>query len=201
MIDILVYLFANYHDFSARPKTKTLKRKLSAVGFKAEAISMALHWLDGLKAATVVDLPASRDALRIYREQEQRKLGVDCLGFIAFLEAADLMAPALRELVIDRAMTLDDDHVPLGKVQDHRPDGSLESRAGSRAPDRRGTCLTTATHELPLLSARLRHKSSRPPRSPGTTRCCAALLAKRGRVLLSWPTGISRDSPFCHSPG
>jgi Smg protein len=117
MIDILVYLFANYHSFSARPKTKALKRKLSAVGFKAEAISMALHWLDGLKAATVVDLPASRDALRIYREQEQRKLGVDCLGFIAFLEASDLITPALRELVIDRAMTLDDDHVPLGKFK------------------------------------------------------------------------------------
>ncbi|MBN8448374.1 MAG: DUF494 domain-containing protein [Candidatus Accumulibacter sp.] len=117
MIDILVYLFANYHDFNARPKTKTLKRKLSAVGFKDEAIGVALRWLDGLKATAVVDLPASHRALRVYLATEQQKLGLDGLGFIAFLEAANLITPALRELVIERAMILDDDPVPLAKFK------------------------------------------------------------------------------------
>ena len=117
MIDILVYLFANYHDFNARPKTKTLKRKLSAVGFKDEAISVALRWLDGLKATAIVDLPAGHRALRVYLAREQQKLGLDGLGFIAFLEAADLITPALRELVIERAMILDDDPVPLAKFK------------------------------------------------------------------------------------
>jgi Smg protein len=117
MIDILVYLFANYHDFNARPKTKTLKRKLSAVGFKDEAISVALRWLDGLKGAAIVDLPAGHRALRVYLAREQQKLGLDGLGFIAFLEAADLITPALRELVIERAMMLDDDPVPLAKFK------------------------------------------------------------------------------------
>ena len=117
MIDILVYLFANYHDFNARPKTKTLKRKLSAVGFKDEAISVALRWLDGLKATAIVDLPAGHRALRVYLPREQQKLGLDGLGFIAFLEAADLITPALRELVIERAMMLDDDPVPLAKFK------------------------------------------------------------------------------------
>lgn len=116
MIDILVYLFANYHDFNARPKTKTLKRKLSAVGFKDEAISVALRWLDGLKATAVVDLPASHRALRVYLATEQQKLGLDGLGFIAFLEAANLITPALRELVIERAMILDDDHLPSSRL-------------------------------------------------------------------------------------
>lgn len=117
MIDILVYLFANYHDFNARPKRKTLKRKLSAVGFKDEAISVALRWLDGLKAAAIVDLPAGHRVLRVYLAREQQKLGLDGLGFIAFLEAADLITPALRELVIERAMMLDDDPVPLAKFK------------------------------------------------------------------------------------
>jgi len=117
MIDILVYLFANYHDFNARPKTKTLKRKLSAVGFKDEAISVALRWLDGLKATAIVDLPAGHRALRVYLAREQQKLGLDGLGFIAFLEAVDLITPALRELVIERAMILDDDPVPLAKFK------------------------------------------------------------------------------------
>ena len=117
MIDILVYLFANYHDFNARPKTKTLKRKLSAVGFKDEAISVALRWLDGLKAEAVVDLPAGHRALRVYLAGEQQKLGVDGLGFIAFLETANLLTPALRELAIERAMILDDAPVPLAKLK------------------------------------------------------------------------------------
>ena len=117
MIDILVYLFENYHDFSARPKTKTLKRRLSAVGFKEEAITVALRWLDGLKATSAVDRPRDQRALRIYLPNEQRKLGLDCLAFIAFLEAADMLEPALRELVVEGAMLLDDDPVPLAKFK------------------------------------------------------------------------------------
>jgi len=128
MIDILVYLFANYHDFNARPKTKTLKRKLSAVGFKDEAISAALRWLDGLKAAAIVDLPNGHRALRVYLAREQQKLGHEGLGFIAFLEAADLITPALRELVIE----------PTCQVQDYRFDGPLESPTRPRATGRRG---------------------------------------------------------------
>lgn len=117
MIDILVYLFANYHDFSARPKTRTLRRRLSAVGFNDEAIGIALRWLDGLKGAPMLDWPDGHQALRIYVAEEQRKLGPDCLGFIAFLEASGLLGPALRELVVERALTLDDDPVPLGKFK------------------------------------------------------------------------------------
>jgi Smg protein len=117
MIDILVYLFENYHDFSARPKTKTLKRRLSAVGFEQEAITTALSWLDGLKATPVIEHPGDQRALRIYLPEEQRRLGVECLAFIAFLEAADMLAPALRELVVEGAMLLDDDPVPLAKFK------------------------------------------------------------------------------------
>jgi len=117
MIDILVYLFENYHDFSARPKTKTLKRRLSAIGFEQEAISVALRWLDGLKSTPTIEGPRDQRALRIYLPEEQRKLGPDCLAFIAFLEAADMLPPALRELVVEGAMLLDDDPVPLAKFK------------------------------------------------------------------------------------
>lgn len=117
MIDILVYLFENYHDFSARPKSKALKRRLSAVGFQEEAIGVALRWLDGLKAAPVIEGPDDHRALRVYLPEEQRKLGLECLSFIAFLEGADLLPPALRELVVEGAMLLDDDPVPLAKFK------------------------------------------------------------------------------------
>jgi Smg protein len=31
-------------------------------------------------------------------------LGADCLGFITFLESSGVLPPALREIVVDRAM-------------------------------------------------------------------------------------------------
>lgn len=117
MIDILVYLFANYHDFKARPKTRALKRKLSAVGFSAAAIGEALQWLDSLNDRPVVELADSHHAMRVYTRWEQRKLGIDCLGFVAFLEANRLLGPAMREMVVERAMILDDEPVPLAKFK------------------------------------------------------------------------------------
>ena len=117
MIEILVYLFENYGSFSARPKARTLRRRLSAVGFQDQSITAALRWLDGLTAAPPVDLPERPQALRVYLAAEHRKLGRDCLGFIAFLESAGLLAPTLRELVIEGAMLLEDDPVPLAKFK------------------------------------------------------------------------------------
>jgi len=60
-------------------------------------------------------LPATHNSLRVYSVAEQDHLGAECLGFIHFLETAGILAPALREIVLDRAMaanrhpvTLDD---------------------------------------------------------------------------------------------
>lgn len=116
MIDILVYLFENYQDFSAHPKTATLARKLTSLGFEADEISEALDWLEGLKAAPVVEF-ATDGAIRIYTADEQAKLGVDCLSFIAFLETAGVITAALRELVIERGMMLDDEPIPLARFK------------------------------------------------------------------------------------
>lgn len=117
MIDILVYLLTNYHDFGARPKMRTLRRNLSAVGFEDQAIRDALRWLDGLETAVMAEVPACHRAMRVYLAQEQGKLGTDCMGFIAFLERTALLTPALRELVVERAMLLDDHPVPLAKLK------------------------------------------------------------------------------------
>ena len=117
MIDILVYLFENYYDFTAHPKPDALARKLTAVGFEAEEISVALEWLNGLKTARVAEFASDRRAVRIYTDDEQQKLGVDCLNFIVFLEQAGVIAPTLRELIVERGMSLDDDPVPLTKFK------------------------------------------------------------------------------------
>lgn len=117
MIDILVYLFENYQDFSAHPKSATLARKLSSLGFEADEISKALEWLEGLKATPVAEFPTDPRAIRIYTDDEQAKLGTDCLSFIAFLEAAGVITASLRELVIERAMMPGEEPIPLARFK------------------------------------------------------------------------------------
>ena len=117
MIDILVYLFENYHDFSSHPKPDALARKLSAVGFDEDEISVALGWLSGLKNAQIAEFSGTRQSLRVYLAEEQQKLGTECLNLIFFLESASVITPAMRELIVERAMMLEDDLIPLAKFK------------------------------------------------------------------------------------
>lgn len=117
MIDILVYLFENYYDFSSHPTSDALARKLSAVGFDDSEISMALVWLTGLKEARVAEFTSDRRSTRVYSAEEVSKLGCECLGFVFFLESAGVITPALRELIVERGMMLEDSPVPLSKFK------------------------------------------------------------------------------------
>lgn len=117
MIDILVYLFENYQDLSAHPKPDALARKLSDIGFEDEDISLALVWLNGLKNTQSAEWTCSPLAQRVYTAEEQFRLGAECLSFVIFLETAGVISPKLRELVIEHAMILDDDPVPLDKFK------------------------------------------------------------------------------------
>lgn len=119
MFEVLVFVYENYWRGDACPELPQLGRKLSAAGFEPEEIQQALAWLDGLNlAARSVPQPdaapaaeafaglpeASAQSLRVYSAAEQDHLGADCLGFVCFLESAGVLPPALREIVIDRAM-------------------------------------------------------------------------------------------------
>jgi Smg protein len=42
----------------------------------------------------------------VYSSAERQQLGVDALGFISFLEGADVLPPHMREIVVDRAMAV-----------------------------------------------------------------------------------------------
>lgn len=129
MFEVLVFVYENYWRGDACPEPEQLGRKLSAHGFEAEEIRDALQWLDGLSLATQgVPLvrspetddsasvtvgertqagaawPQSASAMRIYSSAEQDHLGAECIGFIRFLELADVLPCGMREILIDRAM-------------------------------------------------------------------------------------------------
>lgn len=141
MFEVLVYVYENYWQGDACPELDQLGRKLTAAGFEASEIQDALVWLNGLNIAahsTQICLPPSDEELpesavssrpsttagmqnqspgsmRVYSVAEQDHLGAEILGFVTFLESADVLPPHMREIVIDRAMaapgspvTLDD---------------------------------------------------------------------------------------------
>ncbi len=120
MFEILVYLFENYYDFDARPAPDTLARKLSAAGFSEDEISEAFDWLSGLKSeisASDDSLHISSRSMRLYTDDEHDKLGSEGVGFLTFLGNAGVVSPAIRELIIDRALALSDDQVSLGRLK------------------------------------------------------------------------------------
>ncbi|TFY97869.1 DUF494 family protein [Ramlibacter rhizophilus] len=133
MFEVLVFVYENYWRGDACPELHQLERKLSAHGFEPEEIQEALLWLDGLSlAAQNAQLapdeacPASTGfapvlpsptSLRVYSVAEQDHLGAECLGFLSFLDAAGVLPPPLREIVVDRAMAAPGDPVSLDELK------------------------------------------------------------------------------------
>ncbi|WP_427914286.1 DUF494 domain-containing protein [Ramlibacter sp. MMS24-I3-19] len=127
MFEVLVFVYENYWRGDACPELELLGRKLSAQGFEPEEIQQALVWLDGLHLVahgteldTTASAPlssASVHSMRIYSVAEQDHLGSQCLGFISFLESAGVLPPALREIVVDRAMAAPGDPVSVDDLK------------------------------------------------------------------------------------
>lgn len=120
MFDVLVYLYENYFRPDACPDADTLARKLSAAGFEGEEISDALSWLSGLADTARATLPMARNqgaSFRVFTEFEYERLGAESIGFLHFLDAAGVLSPALREVVIERGLAADEAPVPIGQFK------------------------------------------------------------------------------------
>lgn len=59
----------------------------------------------------------STNSLRVYSIAEQVHLGAQCLGFVCFLEAAGVLPPHMREIVIDRVMAAPGEPVALDDLK------------------------------------------------------------------------------------
>ena len=119
MFDILVYLYETYYRPDACPEPEALARKLSAVGFDDVEISEALVWLTDLTemAGAEQNTAFSSSGTRFYVDSEYDALGSAAVGFIQFLESAKVLTPVQREIVIERALALDESPVGPGKLK------------------------------------------------------------------------------------
>ena len=132
MFEVLAFVYENYWNAQACPQWDHLERKLNAVGFDAQEIQDALNWLTGLSQvaqgtentassdiptyATVASVQ-SANSMRVYSVAEQDHLGSECLGFVTFLEASNVLPASMREIVMDRAMAAPGDPLPLDDLK------------------------------------------------------------------------------------
>ena len=120
ILDVLLYLFENYFydDPDAVRDRDSLQHGLIQAGFSPAEISKAFDWLDGLanQRPTLAE-PRANGPVRVFVEAELDRLDRECLGFLMFLEQHGVLDADQRELVIDRAMALDQEEVDLDDLK------------------------------------------------------------------------------------
>ncbi|RLA24298.1 MAG: hypothetical protein DRQ62_05160 [Gammaproteobacteria bacterium] len=118
IFDVLIYLFENYMDseIDIIPDTNMLQTELKAAGFNSGNISKAFEWLDTLALHEEPTFKSSKN-FRIFCAEEIQKLDMECRNFILFLQGMDILTPISRELVIDRAMAIENKHISIEELK------------------------------------------------------------------------------------
>jgi len=120
ILDVLLFLFEHYfyEDPDAVRDRDSLQQGLLQAGFSPAEINKAFDWLDEL----AVQRPTTAEArvggpVRVFVEAELDRLDIECRGFLMFLEQHGVLDADQRELVMDRAMALDQDEVDVDDLK------------------------------------------------------------------------------------
>jgi Smg protein len=125
-LDVLLYLFEHYFTEDAAPplgdrdslSNGPLLKELTQAGFSPAEIHKAFDWLDALAEQRPSAGPPRADGpIRVYFGPELDKLDVESRGFLLFLEQQGILDADQRELVLDRAMALDQDELDLDDLK------------------------------------------------------------------------------------
>ena len=126
ILDVLLYLFEHYFtndaiaasgdDFTDRDGP--LMGELTDAGFSTAEVRKAFDWLDALaRQRPAAGQPRSNGPTRVFHGAELDKLDVESRGFLLFLEQHGVLDADQRELVLDRAMALDQDELDLDDLK------------------------------------------------------------------------------------
>jgi Smg protein len=120
ILNVLLYLFEHYiYDQPELVQDPdTLQNNLIQAGFSPSEVSKAFDWLETLAQ----DRPqgqtwAAKGPTRLFTGPELDRFDVDAQGFLMFLEQHGVVSAEQRELVIDRAMALDQDDIELDDLK------------------------------------------------------------------------------------
>lgn len=125
ILDVLLYLFEHYlttdADMSGEQESLengALFEELGRAGFSTAEINKAFEWLDALaRQRPTAETPRAGGPVRVFHGAELEKFDAEARGFLLFLEQHGILDAGQRELVIDRAMALDQDQVELDDLK------------------------------------------------------------------------------------
>ncbi|GAB3736158.1 DUF494 family protein [Luteimonas pelagia] len=126
ILDVLLYLFEHYFTVDDPPpvgdrdalRAGPLFDELTGAGFSTAEIHKAFDWLDALaEQRPSASAPRIDGPMRVYFGPELDKLDTDCRGFLLYLEQHGVLDAHQRELVLDRALALDQDELDLDDLK------------------------------------------------------------------------------------
>ena len=120
ILDVLLYLFEHYFydDPDAVRDRDSLQNGLIQAGFSPTEINKAFDWLDELaEQRPALAEPRTGGPVRLFVEAESDRLDAECRGFLMLLEQHGVLDADQRELVLDRAMALDQDEIDLDDLK------------------------------------------------------------------------------------
>ena len=118
IFDVLIYLFENYldDDIDLIPDSEGIKTELLQAGFEQAEVNRAFDWLEALSEKDYIN-PSISSAFRIFCQQEEVKLDMECRNFLLFLEHSGILTATTREIVIDRALAIEHQTLTLDELK------------------------------------------------------------------------------------
>jgi Smg protein len=118
IFDVLMYLFEHYmeDELEILPDSDSVRTELLAAGFEQVEVNKAFVWLESLSLQRAIK-PTIPTSFRIFSTEEQAKLDLECRDLLMFLEHCDILNSTNREVVIDRALALEDEELTIEKLK------------------------------------------------------------------------------------
>lgn len=120
VLDTLVYLFDYLvYEKKERPSVAEMHEELDAAGFARKDIDRAMSWLvdlNEMQENRVMKFPR-QTAVRVFTEREMSKISVESRGFLHRLTQLGVIDTRLREILIQKLMTLDEETIDTDEVK------------------------------------------------------------------------------------
>jgi Smg protein len=120
MFEVLVFMFENYIAPHVLPDNEVMAQELSAAGFEQSDIVGAVDWFHEMKTMQVEPTAIyshKHTGMRIFTAAENKKINIESLSFIIFLQQAHVINDVERDLIIDRAMALKQEQIKIEEMR------------------------------------------------------------------------------------
>ncbi len=120
MFEVLVFMFEHYIAHHVLPETAIMTQELSAAGFEQSDIVGAFDWFHVIKSR-LIEPPAvyahQHTSMRVFSDSEYKKISLESISFLIFLQQANVINDVERDLIVDRAMALKQTHIKIEEMR------------------------------------------------------------------------------------